>query len=186
MNEINQLIHNWSFALFDLACELNKIKKMADDVSAIEKVLKQNKEYLNILDSFNINSKTKMNLIDEAFGKFDEKIVIFIKLVSEAHIAKLLLIILNKFLELCNNKMNVKYGHIYTTIALTNKQIEAFEKKLSKQLSSEVHLTNILKPDLIAGIKIKIGDYVIENSVDNQLKNLKKFVAKQKGEKHDN
>ena len=92
--------------------------------------------------------------------------------------AKYLLIIFKKYIELANAKMNVKYGIIYSTEKLSKEEITKFEKKLSKKLSTEVLLVNKIDKSLLAGIKIKVGDYIIENSIDGFLNTFKKYSIK--------
>ncbi|MDD7898336.1 F0F1 ATP synthase subunit delta, partial [Metamycoplasma hyosynoviae] len=76
-----------------------------------------------------------------------------------------------------NQKLNIKYGVIYSTLPLTKLEIEKITKKVCQKLNSEVYLENKIDSNLIAGIKIKIGDYIIENSIDNYLNNFKKFAT---------
>ena len=92
--------------------------------------------------------------------------------------AKYLLIIFKKYIELANAKMNVKYGIIYSTEKLSKEEITKFEKKLSKKLSTEVLLVNKIDKSLLAGIKIKVGDYIIENSIEGFLNTFKKYSIK--------
>ena len=92
--------------------------------------------------------------------------------------AKYLLIIFKKYIELANSKMNVKYGIIYSVEKLSKEEITKFEKKLSKKLSTEVLLVNKIDKSLLAGIKIKVGDYIIENSIEGFLNTFKKYSIK--------
>ncbi|WP_412031502.1 F0F1 ATP synthase subunit delta [Metamycoplasma buccale] len=178
MKELNKIIYNWSFALFDLAEEIKQLKEMTNEVLVIHKTLKKNKKYLNYIDSFDIDLEDKYEKIDQAFGSYNKYIINFIKLAIKAHVAKYLTIIFNKFIELSNNKLNVKYGIIYSINPLEKKEIKIFEKQLSKNLNAEVHLVNELREELIAGIKIKVDDYIIENSIEDQLQKLEKYINK--------
>ena len=166
MEDLNTIIYNWSFALLDLANESNKMEKITNEVVIIEKNLKQNREYLKYLNSYSIPLDEKYQKIDEAFVGFNHYIINFIKLAIKANVAKYLLIIFKKYIELANAKMNVKYGIIYST------------EKLSKKLSTEVLLVNKIDKSLLAGIKIKVGDYIIENSIEGFLNTFKKYSIK--------
>ena len=178
MEDLNTIVYNWSFALLDLASESGKIEKITNEVVIIEKNLKQNREYLKYLNSYSISLDEKYQKIDEAFATFHQYIVNFIKLAIKANVAKYLLIIFKKYIELANAKMNVKYGIIYSTEKLSTVDITKFEKKLSKKLSTEVLLVNKIDKSLLAGIKIKVGDYIIENSIEGFLNTFKKYSIK--------
>ena len=63
-------------------------------------------------------------------------------------------------------------SHLYSTNNYKD------EKKLSKKLSTEVLLVNKIDKSLLAGIKIKVGDYIIENSIEGFLNTFKKYSIK--------
>lgn len=178
MYNINDLIYNWSFALFDLANDEGILKELTTDVVKVIKVLKRNKKYLEIINSYNLDLETKSKLIDEAFEGNHIHLISFIKLASKAAVAKFLIPILVRFVEISNQKLNVKYGTIFTTMALDETFVKKFETKISKRLNAKVILRNEIDPRLIAGIKIKIDDYVVENSISGYLDDLKKTVIK--------
>ena len=58
------------------------------------------------------------------------------------------------------------------------KKLQNLKKKLSKKLSTEVLLVNKIDKSLLAGIKIKVGDYIIENSIEGFLNTFKKYSIK--------
>ncbi|ACF07007.1 F0F1 ATP synthase subunit delta [Metamycoplasma arthritidis] len=178
MYNINDLIYNWSFALFDLANDEGILKELTADVVKVIKVLKRNKRYLEILNSYNVDLDVKFQKIDEAFSGNNIHLINFIKLAAKAAVAKFLIQILVRFVEISNQKLNVKYGTIFTTIALDEVKVKEFESKISKKLNAKVILKNEIDPSLIAGIKIKIDDYVVENSISGYLNELKKSVIK--------
>ncbi|TPI01938.1 F0F1 ATP synthase subunit delta [Mycoplasma struthionis] len=170
------LIYNWAFALYDLSRSSKKLKEITDEAAEIVRVLKKNKNYLEILNSYNIDDKIKNDLVDEAFSGYNIYIVNTIKLAIKQHYIKYIIFILNKFVELSDNKLNIKYGTIFTTKELKQEEIKKFELKLSKELNSEVHLINEIDESLIGGIKIKVEDYLIDNSIDGHLRRLVKTI----------
>lgn len=178
MVNINELIYNWSFALYDLARDDANLPQITNEAAEIVKTLKKNKLYLNVLDSFDLEENQKFSYIDEVFGKFHPYLLNTIKLASRQHVIKYIIIILHKFVELSNEKQKIKYGTIYTVMPLTQEEIHKFEEKLSHDLSAQVHLINQIMPELIAGIRIKVDDYLIDNSVDGQLTKMKKIISK--------
>ncbi|WP_373436472.1 F0F1 ATP synthase subunit delta [Metamycoplasma equirhinis] len=176
MTNLNELIYNWSFALFDLARNETNLNAIANEAAKIVKIIKKNKNYLSLLNSYEINDEDKFNLVNQTFGKFHIYIVNTIKLAIRQHTIKYLISILNKFVELANEKMNIKYGIIFTTYPLENKDIKKFEIKLSKKLNADIHLTNEIDEKLIGGIKIKIDDFLIDNSFFGKLQKMRKLV----------
>ncbi|TPR54327.1 F0F1 ATP synthase subunit delta [Metamycoplasma neophronis] len=176
MADLGQLIYNWAFAIYDAARDSNKLNDITNEAADIVRALKVNKEYLNVLNSYDIENKVKYEFIDQAFGSYNPLIVNAIKLASKQHTVKYITMILNKFVELSNEKLNIKYGTIFTTSPISSQEIKKFEDKLSSDLHAEVHLVNQIMPDLIAGVRIKVEDYLIDNSIEGQLNKIKKSI----------
>ncbi|AZZ65618.1 F0F1 ATP synthase subunit delta [Metamycoplasma phocicerebrale] len=176
MTDLNQIVNNWSFALFDLARCSNEIIKITNESAKILKVLKENKEYLKMLNSFDIDEEKKYVLIDEAFNSYHPYILNTIKLATKRHLAKYLDLIFHRFIELSNEKMNIKYGIVFTPKKISKEDLNKLEKKMSIDLGSKVKLTNEIDTNLIGGIRIKVDEFLIDNSVLGKLEKIKKLV----------
>ncbi|WP_027122539.1 F0F1 ATP synthase subunit delta [Metamycoplasma spumans] len=176
MADLGELIYNWAFALYDAAKDNNELPLITNEAADIVRVLKKNKQYIEILNSYNVDDKEKNKFIEQAFNSYHPYIINTIKLAAKQHTVKYLIIILNKFVELSNTKLNIKYGTVFSTRPVSENEIRKFEKKLSLDLDAEVHLVNQISPELIAGIKIKVEDYVIDNSIDGQLTKILKSI----------
>jgi F-type H+-transporting ATPase subunit delta len=65
-----------------------------------------------------------------------------------------------------------------TAKALTADEIEKISKQLKAAIGQDVELKNTVSPELIGGIKLKIGDTLIDGSLKNQIAELKqKLIA---------
>ncbi|PZV99244.1 F0F1 ATP synthase subunit delta [Metamycoplasma auris] len=177
MTELNEIINNWTFALFDLARESDELlSQLSNDCADILKIIKQNKEYLKILNSFDLPNEKKYEMIDNAFSSYHPYIINTIKLSAKKHMVKYLDIILHNFIELSNDKLNIKYGYVYSTKYLKEKEITKLQMKLSNRFKSKIILTNIIDENLIGGIKIKVDEFLIDNSILGKLNKIKSLV----------
>ena len=55
-------------ALYDLCKEENITKEVLEELLVIDTVIKENKEYKNLLDTPAISLKDRLSIIDEAFS----------------------------------------------------------------------------------------------------------------------
>ncbi len=81
--------------------------------------------------------------------------------------------VVNDLAKVIQEENEAKIAYIYTTVKLTPAQKQAIKKKLEKQLRKEVVLKEIIDKRLIAGFKIKIGDWVYDASIAGQLELFK-------------
>ena len=87
--------------------------------------------------------------------------------------------IIEKFSELYNAKHGIVEAEIITRYKIQDtryKQIEDFLK--AKYKAKEVVIKNVVDENIKGGIIIKIGDEILDGSVANQLKKLKKELTK--------
>lgn len=70
----------------------------------------------------------------------------------------------------------VAEAEVRSAIALTPSELHNLEEKLAKAAGQKVRLINVIDPDLIGGIVVKIGDTVIDGSVTTQLSRLKEYL----------
>ena len=68
-----------------------------------------------------------------------------------------------------NNKLSVD---VQTAVELSQKNIDVLAKIIEKKYKQEVDINIILDPSLIAGLKLKIGDRVIDGSIRTKLDRL--------------
>ena len=68
-----------------------------------------------------------------------------------------------------NNKLSVE---VQTAVELSQNNIDVLTKIISKKYNQDVDINIVLDPSLIAGLKLKIGDRVIDGSIRTKLDRL--------------
>lgn len=63
-------------------------------------------------------------------------------------------------------------GVLYTAQAIDGKQEKAIEDALSKRLNKTVKLETQIDESLIGGVKVKVGDFVIDGSIRARLEKM--------------
>lgn len=69
-----------------------------------------------------------------------------------------------------------KTASVYTVTPLTEAQKEAIKKKLEREINHEISLREVIDKKLLAGFKIKLGDWVYDASVAGQLESFKSEI----------
>jgi F-type H+-transporting ATPase subunit delta len=77
------------------------------------------------------------------------------------------------------NKMNQTLEvTVYSKLALTEVQATSLKKRLFEQHQREISLNNVIDSTIIAGYKYEYEGYVIDETVNRQLDNLKTHLKK--------
>jgi F-type H+-transporting ATPase subunit delta len=81
-----------------------------------------------------------------------------------------------KINEIQSKKSGKLNGIIYSKFKLTVDKITSLENKISKKLNANVKLNFQQDDSVLAGVKIKVGSYLIDDSTDFHFKNLKEKI----------
>jgi F-type H+-transporting ATPase subunit delta len=65
---------------------------------------------------------------------------------------------------------------VESVVPLTAEQNEAIEKIIGRQLQAKVFLRHYLKPELIGGLRLTIGDRVIDSSIAGKIIRLREVI----------
>lgn len=86
--------------------------------------------------------------------------------------------ILSQYKVLSNQENNIVDAVIDSAFELSDEQKKSIESKLEQKFKKHFNLTCFIKKDLIGGIKITIGDTVIDGTVLHRLNTLRVAMVK--------
>lgn len=168
-----EFVNGYALALFSLAKEEKKLKKVKEESLELVSALVENKDYLDLLSSKRLDFESKETMIVKAFKGTDKNILNFLLLTASKGISKIVIPTLEKLIRLINEELKIKEGIVYTTVKLTPAQIKNIEDKVAKQLGFKPTLINKLDAELVSGFKVVVDDEVIEDSVASRLEQIK-------------
>ena len=154
-------------------------------------VEKNKKELKEIQGLFSSVDNLKLFFISEQINKDNKKALLtnsLKKVTSEDTLNFLLLLvdkgriglyddIINEYIHLANNELNIKEGIIESVRPLDNNKVNELEKSLSKD-GQKVELTQKINKSLISGFKIKFDNYVIDGSMKSKLDKLQESISR--------
>jgi len=164
-------------ALFDLSLEEKDDKKVLTQLLGMKESLSENKEFLRILDSKNISKDDKKDMLVSIFSKsVDKNVLNFLKLLVDKSRIKYLIGIIDAYKSAYYNHYGIKELIIYSTHALSDKEIKELKQALEDKYQEKYEAVNLIDESLIAGIKVQINDLVLDGSVSNKLDRLKSTI----------
>lgn len=180
---MDSVASRYAIALLSIAREENKIKEYVDETQQIIELLNENKQLLVLLKNYGLSSIEKKETLKICFeNKISEYILNLLYVMVDNKRGNCIFDVLNEFVRIALNELNIKSGIIYSTILLSNEQILLIEQKVSKLLKANVTLKNKIDKDLLGGFKIQVEDYIIDDSMKSRLEKLKETIILKKGE----
>lgn len=178
---MNEIASRYALALFSIAKDDNKVLEMQLEMKELEKVFKENQDFLMVLSSNFKSIEERCELIDKTFIGVDKDIISLFKLIIEHSRVSLIMDLFIDFNSFCNKDRGIDEGIIYSVSPLSESVISEIEKKISKKENSTLELRNVIDPSLIGGVKIQIHDHIYDGSIKNTLENMRKDLLKKEG-----
>ena len=164
----------YSRALYEVAKEANELEKVESDIKAFDSFLKNNSDLKNFFN----NPTQSINNQNEAINILSDKLNLsknlknFLFLLIEKRRIFFISKIIDSFLKLCLIKRGELKASLISSKELSQSELENISKDLSTTMGSTLKFDYKIDKDLIGGLKLQLGSFMIDTSIKNKLKKL--------------
>ncbi len=169
---MKEIAQNYASALLSIAIDGNKVSDYQKEVKELMKIIKDNPDFLLLLDSRFLTIEERKEKVSEILVNFSEDIVNFIKIIVGHNSVNELEDILQAFNTLCNENRDIVEGLLYTAFPLEEKTLQKIKQKISEIEHHDVDLIVKIDPSLIGGVKVVINSHVYDGSIKNKLEKM--------------
>lgn len=167
-------------ALFELAVEENKVDVFMEEITEIQKILAENKEFSKFMNHPKILKEEKTEVLENVFkGRISDELTGFLTLIVAKDRYNEIDAILNYFLTEIKRFKGIGIAYVTTAETLRDEQKAGVEQKLLETTSykkMEMHYET--DESLIGGMVIRIGDRVVDSSIKTKLNELTRQLMK--------
>ena len=167
-----EIAQNYASALLSIAMDEKKVQDYQNEVKELMKIIKDNPDFLMLLDSRFLTVSERKQKVSEILVNFSSDVINFIKIIVEHNRVSYLEDILQAFNTLCNESRDIVEGLIYTAFPLEEKTLQKIKQKISQIENHDVDLIVKIDPSLIGGVKVVINSHVYDGSIKNKLEQM--------------
>ncbi len=165
-------------ALFSVALELNQMEQYGEELDFVMESFRQHTDFYELYKTPRISHDEKKQIIEAVFqGKLSAEIMNFLKILADKRRTNGFEAIVKGYHKMVNHHKNILEAVAVTTVPLKNEDKVALEEKLSKLTGKKIILKNEMDPTIIGGMLIRMGDKVIDGTVQGRLGKLKESLA---------
>lgn len=167
-------------ALFELAVEEEKTEVMLEEISGIRQVFLNNPEYLKFLTHPRISVEEKIKTTEEIFsGRIEKQLLGFLGLIITKGRSENMMEILEYFLDKVKEFKGIGVAYVTTPFELKDDKKQAVSERLLATTSyRQMEMHYAVNPALLGGMQIRIGDRVVDSSIQTKLSRLEKDLLK--------
>ena len=174
MEEISRV---YSEALFEAAQDKGNLDEIHEQLGQVAEALADDRDLQVFFFSPYFSSSEKRDGISRAISGAEPELVNFLELLAEKHRMPALFRIRRRFDELWA-KENKRLGVTVTSaVPLDDSIIEQIGAEIEKQTGQTIELSSEVDPSIIGGLKLQVGNMVLDASIHNRLEKLRREVA---------
>jgi len=169
MAEPSTVARPYAEAAFRLANAGNELAKWSAMIGALARVSEDKRVRVAIADPALSDAQVAGVFISILAGRLDGQAENFVRVLAENKRLELLPEIHLQFEVLKNEREGVVEAQVYSAFELTEAQVADLAQRLEKRTGRKVRTKVEVDRDLIGGVKVVIGDKVIDGSARGQL-----------------
>lgn len=173
MAEFATIARPYAKALFDLATEQNQLEPWLGELKILAEVVSQPR-VAAFIDEPETGYESKADGVLSLLDKqpVDGMLKNFVYTLAENKRLGVLPEVYAQYQDLTLSRNNTKKATIYSAYSMTEGQLGKVISDLQSRFGSKLEAELVVQPELIGGVKVEIGDQVLDLSVQGRLHSL--------------
>jgi F-type H+-transporting ATPase subunit delta len=175
MEEIAEV---YSRALFEVAKEHDVLDRVHDELGEFAEALSQDRNLQVFFFSPYFTSEEKKDGVRRILSDAEERLVNFLELLAERHRMPVLFRIRQSFDAMWGDENKLLPVTVTSAVELDAGLVSDIGERIQEQTGRRVELVSTVDPEVLGGLRVQVGNMVLDATVRNRLERLRKQVAK--------
>lgn len=170
----NEVASKYSLALFELGKSNDNLLKLKENLAEFWQLVLENDDLNSLIFHQRIMPKDKKRTLEKIFvDELHQDILHFLFVLIEKRREFHLEPIIEEFNKLVDQAESILHVEVTSALELQEKELNKLKDKLDSLLDYNIQIKNKVDKEIIAGIVLKIEDYIIDGSLRSELNSLK-------------
>ena len=165
---------NYGEALFELAQESGREDRFKKELCELEELLASNVDLNLFLKHPKIGKEVLIKIMNDADPYLKNFVQLLIDKSRFSHFNDIVKVFVKRYNEL----RHIEVAYVQSASQLSQEELNALRSMLEKHSGKSVEMKVSVHKELIAGLRIKIKDEVLDNSAARRLEKMKETVMK--------
>jgi F-type H+-transporting ATPase subunit delta len=175
---VEEIAEVYARALFEAAKDDDVLDRVHDELGQFAEALDEDRNLQIFLFSPYFSSEEKKQGVRRIVTDADERILNFFELLAERHRMPALFRIRRVFDGLWADENKLLPVTVTSATELDQGLVDDIGKRIQDQTGRRVDLSSQVDPDVLGGLRVQVGNLVLDATVRNRLEQLRKQVAK--------
>lgn len=167
----------YASSLFEVGLELNNIDEFQNQLGLIKKTFESEEKLLQILEHPRISKNEKRDLIDSIFKKeVSQEVLNFLFIIIDKRREKNIIDIIREYDILFKEHQGILDIEAVTAVPMIGSTKDKLQSILKDKFQKEINLSNLVDASIIGGVILKMGEKIIDSSIEGQLKEMEAMI----------
>lgn len=161
-------------AFFSIAQEAQKIDEFQSELEKVIQTITEVEGMKEYLAHLLVPAKEKKELIEKIFaGQLSTMTMNFLLTLIDKRRESYLEVIYREFVEMADESRNIRKAEIFAARDVPEAELAELAQKLSSSTGKTITLKLTVDPSLLGGVKIRMGDQIVDGTAAKKLQMLK-------------
>ncbi|CFX03001.1 ATPase, F1 complex, OSCP/delta subunit [Syntrophomonas zehnderi OL-4] len=168
-------------AFFSIAREADKIDAYQVEMEKVIQTINEVEGMKEYMDHLLVPAKAKKELIQKVFAdQLSPMTMNFLLMVIDKRRESYLEYIYNEFADMADESRGIRQAELFAAREISEEDLATLAQSLSSSTGKQVLLKLTVDPALLGGVKIRMGDQIVDGTVAKKLQMLKENLKQAK------
>ncbi len=166
----------YATALYQAAAEAGRLEIVPRDLGEFVRALEASPELRQFLATEDVSDALKKEVLLELTEGADELVRNLLRLLVDKSREGEVAAIYRAFVELVERAQGIVHVEVVSAVPLPPELQEELKAKVESSLNKKVELKLTVDADILGGLRLRIGDRVVDASIRNRLERLRELL----------
>jgi len=174
---VEEIAQVYARSLFEVALEHGELDTIKEQLDQFTQALDANRELQVFCFSPYFSVQEKKDGLRRAVTGAHPLFANFLEALVERHRLPAIFRIRTEFEQLWDKEKRLLPVSVTSAVELDEETVRAIGRRIGEQTKNEIELTANVDPDILGGIVLRVGNFILDASIRNRLEQLRKQVA---------
>jgi F-type H+-transporting ATPase subunit delta len=174
---VEEIAEVYARALFEVANERGVLDAVREQLIQFADALHDNRDLAVFFFSPYFSTEEKKDGLRRTVEGADPVFMNFLETLVERHRMPVVFRIRSRFEALWEQEHRLLPVEVTSAIELDESTVQEIGERIGEQTEREVELSSRVDPEILGGIVLRVGNFILDASIRNRLNQLRKQVA---------
>ena len=174
MEEIAQV---YARALFEVAKERDVLDEVREELGQFVDALNDDRDIAVFFFSPYFSTEEQKDGLKRMISGAEPAFMNFLEALIERHRMPAIFRIRSRYEEMWDDEKQLLPVEVTSAVELDTSTVKGIGDRIGEQTGTTIELTTAVDPEILGGIVLRVGNFVLDASIRNRLEQLRKQVA---------